>query len=253
MPILEVANLQKIYKSKFSSVKVEALHDVTFSVEPGEFVAIMGESGSGKSTLLNILAVLDKPTRGSVFINGQDASTIPARDLNLFRRNHLGFLFQDYSLLDTFNLKDNILLPLVLNKEKYADMKKKLDPLAARLNLTSLLPKYPYEVSGGQKQRAAAARALITNPDLLLADEPTGALDSKSSQELLELFESLHAQGQTIVMVTHSVTAASYASRILFIRDGQIFHQLIRANQSREQFYQKISNTLTVMSSREYQ
>ena len=253
MPILEVANLQKIYKSKFSSVKVEALHDVTFSVEPGEFVAIMGESGSGKSTLLNILAVLDKPTRGSVFINGQDASTIPARYLNLFRRNHLGFLFQDYSLLDTFNLKDNILLPLVLNKEKYADMKKKLDPLAARLNLTSLLPKYPYEVSGGQKQRAAAARALITNPDLLLADEPTGALDSKSSQELLELFESLHAQGQTIVMVTHSVTAASYASRILFIRDGQIFHQLIRANQSREQFYQKISNTLTVMSSREYQ
>ena len=251
MSVLEVANLQKVYKSRFSSVVVEALSDVTFSVEAGEYVAIMGESGSGKSTLLNILAVLDQPTRGSVKINGREASSIPDRELSLFRRNHLGFLFQDYSLLDTFTLKDNILLPLVLNKARYSEMEAHLKPLARQLGLTPLLKKYPYEVSGGQKQRAAAARALITEPELMLADEPTGALDSRSSQELLELFETLNKQGQTIVMVTHSVMAASYASRILFIRDGKIFHQLIRGSQSREQFYEKITNTLTVMSSRE--
>lgn len=250
MPLLEVSNLQKIYKSRFSSVQVEALHDVTFSVEPGEFVAIMGESGSGKTTLLNLLAVLDQPTSGQIVINGQDAAKIPGKQLSSFRRNHLGFVFQDYSLLDTFTLKDNILLPMVLNRAKYRDMEKQLKPLAKRLSLEDLLKKYPYEVSGGQKQRAAAARALITNPELLLADEPTGALDSKSSSELLELFEMLNRHGQTIVMVTHSINAASYASRVLFIQDGQIFQQLYRGDKSREEFYEQISNTLTIMASR---
>lgn len=250
MPLLEVSNLQKIYKSRFSSVQVEALHDVTFSVEPGEFVAIMGESGSGKTTLLNLLAVLDQPTSGQIVINGQDAAKIPGKQLSSFRRNHLGFVFQDYSLLDTFTLKDNILLPMVLNRAKYRDMEKQLKPLAKRLSLEDLLKKYPYEVSGGQKQRAAAARALITNPELLLADEPTGALDSKSSSELLELFEMLNHHGQTIVMVTHSINAASYASRVLFIQDGQIFQQLYRGDKSREEFYEQISNTLTIMASR---
>lgn len=251
MPVLEVSNLQKIYRSKFSSVTVEALHNVSFSIEPGEFVAIMGESGSGKSTLLNILAVLDTPTQGTVLINGQDSARIPAKKLSSFRRNQLGFVFQDYSLLDTFNLQDNILLPLVLNQEKHSEMVKKLKPISHKLGLDPLLKKYPYEISGGQKQRAAIARALITNPSILLADEPTGALDSKSSGELLELFERLNKTGQTIVMVTHSVNAASYASRVLFIRDGVIFHQLYRGNQSREQFFEQISNTLTIMTSQE--
>ena len=230
MPILEVCNLQKIYKSRFSAVQVEALHDVSFSVEPGEFVAIMGESGSGKSTLLNLLAALDKPTDGKIYINDQDSSTIPSKAISDFRRNHLGFVFQDYSLLDTFNLADNILLPLVLNKMRYPEMKKRLDPLAKQLGLTHLL---------------------ITNPELLLADEPTGALDSKSSQELLELFDKLNKEGQTIVMVTHSISAASYATRVLFIADGQIFHQLYRKDQSREHFYEQISRTLTLMANQE--
>lgn len=240
MSILEVSHLQKIYHSRFSGVSVEALHDVSFSVEPGEFVAIMGESGSGKSTLLNILAILDKPTSGEVFINGKSAKTIKPKELSAFRRNHLGFLFQDYSLLDTFSLKDNILLPLVLNKERYSSMKRKLAPLASALGLNHLLGKYPYEVSGGQKQRAAAARALITGPDLLLADEPTGALDSKSSRELLDLFEQLNAQGQTIIMVTHSAMAASCASRVLFIKDGMVYGQIFRCSQSRDAFYKQI-------------
>lgn len=250
MSLLEVENLQKIYKSKFSAVQVEALKDVSFTVEPGEFVAIMGESGSGKTTLLNILAMLDSPTRGTLKINGTETSALPAREISSFRRNKLGFVFQDYSLLDTFTLKDNILLPLVLNQEKYPVMMKKLKPLAKRLSLESILGKFPYEVSGGQKQRAAAARALIVQPDLLLADEPTGALDSRSAQELLELFEGLNSQGQTIVMVTHSVSAASYASRVLFIRDGVLFHQLYRGGESREMFYEKITQTLSVLAAR---
>ncbi len=212
MPLLEVNHLQKIYKSRFSSVQVEALRDITFSVEPGEFVAIMGESGSGKTTLLNLLAVLDQPTAGTITIGDQDASKIPAKQLSTYRRNHLGFVFQDYSLLDTFNLKDNILLPLVLNNEKVAVMEQRLGEIAKRLSLKSILKKYPYEVSGGQKQRAAVARALIVDPEILLADEPTGALDSKSSSALLDVFSLLNHQGQTICMVTHSTNAASYAN-----------------------------------------
>lgn len=251
MSVLEVKNLQKVYKSRFSSVSVEALRDVSFSVEEGDFVAIMGESGSGKTTLLNLLAVIDQPTSGSILINGKDASQIPSKALSSFRRNHLGFVFQDYSLLNTFSIKDNILLPLVLNKTKANEMEDRLKPIVDYLGLKSLLKKYPYEVSGGQKQRAAAARALITNPELLLADEPTGALDSSSSRELLELFSKLNHRGQTIVMVTHSVNAASYASRVLFIRDGRIFHQLYRGDQSREAFYEQITRSLSLLTTRE--
>ncbi len=251
MALLEVTHLQKIYKSRFSSIQVEALRDITFSIEPGEFVAIMGESGSGKTTLLNLLAVLDQPTAGTIMIGDQNASKIPSKQLSAYRRNHLGFVFQDYSLLDTFNLKDNILLPLVLNNEKVAIMEKRLSIMAQRLGLEALLKKYPYEVSGGQKQRAAVARALSVEPELLLADEPTGALASKSSSDLLDLFSMLNQQGQTICMVTHSISAASYASRVLFIQDGSIFHQLYKGSASREQFYEQISNTLTIMANRE--
>lgn len=249
MSILEVKNLQKIYRSRFSASSVEALKNVSFTVEPGEFVAVMGESGSGKTTLLNILAALDQPTAGKVLINGVDSTTMKGKKLSEFRRNHLGFIFQDFSLLDTFNNEDNILLPLVLNNQKVRAMKTKAAEVAARLSISDILKKYPYEVSGGQKQRVAAARALITGPEIILADEPTGALDSKSSQELLEIFEELHHQGQTIVMVTHSTTAASYASRVLFIKDGVIYHQLYRKNKTRLQFYEEISQTLSVMAS----
>lgn len=250
MSILEVSNLQKIYKSRFSASSVEALKSVSFSVEPGEFVAIMGESGSGKTTLLNILATLDSPTQGEVLINGVSASKIKGKKLSAFRRNHLGFVFQDFSLLDTFNNEDNILLPLVLNNERVQAMKAALDPIAKALGIQDILKKYPYEVSGGQKQRVAAARALITRPEILLADEPTGALDSKSSQEMLEVFEQLNKAGQTIVMVTHSTTAASYASRVLFIRDGEIFHQIYRGDLSQHAFYEQITKTLSLMASK---
>ncbi len=244
MSVLEVSQLQKIYKSRFSATQVEALKKVSFKAEEGEFVAIMGESGSGKTTLLNILAALDRPTSGEVKIEGRDAAKISQRELASFRRRHLGFLFQDYSLLDTFTNKDNILLPLVLNGEKIGDMEAALRPLAKRLGITDILNKYPYEISGGQKQRVAAARALITGAELLLADEPTGALDSKSSQELLDMFEQLNQQGQTIVMVTHSTGAASYASRVLYMRDGKLIWEMDRRNASREQFFDALSRQL---------
>lgn len=248
MSLLEVQNVQKTYKSKFSASEVQALRDVTFSIEEGEFTAIMGESGSGKTTLLNILAALDTPTLGSVRLNGKDMSTLPAGKLAAFRRNNLGFIFQNYNLLDTFTNKDNILLPLVLNKEPYKNMPPRLVEVSDALHLDNLLKKYPYEISGGQKQRVAVARALITGPQLLLADEPTGALDSRNSQDLLEMFTALNQRGQTIVMVTHSVSAASFAKRVLFIKDGQIFHQVYRGTQSQNEFFETISETLTLMA-----
>lgn len=248
MNILEVNNLQKVYKSRFSASEVEALQDVTFSVAPGEFVAIMGESGSGKTTLLNILATLDTPTSGEVLINGTLSIRIRGKDLSNFRRNHLGFVFQDFSLLDTFTNEDNILLPLVLNKEKYRPMQEKLHKVARALNITDILKKYPYEISGGQKQRIAAARALITEPELLLADEPTGALDSRSSGNLLELFGEIHQAGQSIIMVTHSAEAASHAGRVLFLRDGEVYHQLSREGRSREEQYRRIVQALTELA-----
>lgn len=246
MNILSVNNLSKTYVSRFGSNKVEALKNVSFQVEEGEYVAIMGESGSGKTTLLNILATLDKPSGGRVLLQGKDLSQIKEKDLASFRRDNLGFVFQDFNLLDTFTLEDNIYLPLVLANQKYQDMHQKLMPLAQKLGIDALLKKYPYEVSGGQKQRCAVARALITNPKLILADEPTGALDSSSSDELLALFSNINAKGQTILMVTHSIKAASNASRVLFIKDGELFHQLYKGSDSNEVFYQKISDALTM-------
>ncbi|OUN25734.1 ABC transporter ATP-binding protein [Pseudoflavonifractor sp. An85] len=248
MSILNVQGLQKIYTTRFGGNQVQALRDVTFQVEEGEYVAIMGESGSGKTTLLNILAALDKPTSGSVKLDGQELSKIRESEVAAFRRDHLGFVFQDFNLLDTFSLEDNIYLPLVLSGKQPAEMKARLTPLAAQLGIANLLKKYPYEVSGGQKQRAAVARALITNPRLILADEPTGALDSKATDELLRLFGDINAQGQTILMVTHSVKAASHAGRVLFIKDGQVFHQIYRGQSTENQFYQKISDALTLLT-----
>ena len=248
MSLLQVNNLKKVYTTRFGSNQVKALSDVSFSVEQGEYVAIMGESGSGKTTLLNILASLDKPTSGEVLLNGKNIVSIKEKEISAFRRNNLGFVFQDFNLLDTFSLKDNIFLPLVLSGKKFNEMNERLQPLAKKLGISDLLEKYPYEVSGGQKQRAAIARALITNPQLILADEPTGALDSRSSDELLKLFEDINNEGQTIVMVTHSTKAASSAKRVLFIKDGRVFHQLYRGSSSQQEMYQKISDTLTMIA-----
>jgi len=249
MPMLEVKNLKKIYAGRFGAHPVQALEDVSFTVERGEFVAIMGESGSGKTTLLNIIATLDTPTGGEVLLNGDNVFTQKEKSMAAFRRDHLGFVFQEFNLLDTFTLRDNILLPLVLEGKKYPEMEKRLTPLAQRLGIGELLDKYPYEVSGGQKQRAAAARALITEPELVLADEPTGALDSRSAGEMMRLLREINLYGQTILMVTHSVAAASSASRVMFIKDGRIYHQVFRGNQTNEQLYQKISDTLTLLAS----
>ena len=248
MSILEVHNLEKIYTTRFGGNQVRALHNVSLAVESGEYVAIMGESGSGKTTLLNILATLDKPTHGDVILDGKPVSKIRDKDLSAFRRDNLGFVFQDFNLLDTFSLEDNIFLPLVLAGQKYAQMSEALEPLAKMLGIDGILKKYPYEVSGGQKQRAAVARALITHPRLVLADEPTGALDSRSADELLRLFAQINSTGQTILMVTHSVRAASHAGRIIFIKDGELFHQIYRGESTNEELYEKISNTLTMIA-----
>lgn len=248
MTLLEVKNVRKIYTTRFGGNQVEALHNVNFSVEQGEYVAIMGESGSGKTTLLNILAALDTPTGGKVYLKGRDLSGVKEREIAAFRRQNLGFVFQDFHLLDTFSLKDNIFLPLVLSGKTYEEMERRLTPVAERLGIKEILNKFPYEVSGGQKQRAAVARALVTKPQLILADEPTGALDSRASDELLNLFGAINQDGQTILMVTHSVKAASTAKRVLFIKDGEVFHQLYRGNLTNEQMYQKISDTLTALT-----
>ncbi len=248
MSILEVEGIKKIYTTRFGSNQVEALKNVTFKVEQGEYVAIMGESGSGKTTLLNILAALDKPTAGSVKLDARDLSRIRESEMAAFRRDNLGFVFQDFNLLDTFSIEDNIYLPLVLAGMKYREMQERLTKVAGRLGIAGLLKKYPYEVSGGQKQRVAVARALITEPKLILADEPTGALDSKATDELLGLFREINESGQTILMVTHSVKAASHAGRVLFIKDGEVFHQIYRGNLTNEQLYQKITDTLTILT-----
>ena len=247
MSILEVKGVKKVYTTRFGNNKVEALKNVNFQVEKGEYVAIMGESGSGKTTLLNILAALDRPTGGSVLLDGRNLSDIKESDMAAFRRDELGFVFQDFNLLDTFPVEDNIYLPLVLAGKSYNEMKVRLAPIAEKLGITSLLKKYPYEISGGQKQRVAVARALITGPKLILADEPTGALDSKATDDLLSLFNEVNATGQTILMVTHSVKAASHAGRVLFIKDGEMFHQIYRGQDSFSAQYQKISDTLTLL------
>lgn len=248
MALLEAKNIRKVYATRFGGNQVQALTDVSFTVDEGEFVAIMGESGSGKTTLLNILAALDRPTSGTVLLDGKDISAIRENQLAAFRRDQLGFVFQDFNLLDTFSLKDNILLPLVLQGMNWREMEANLLPIANQLRIANLLEKYPYEVSGGQKQRAAVCRALITHPRLILADEPTGALDSRATDALLDVFQQINQTGQTLLMVTHSVKAASRAGRILFIRDGQVYHQLYRGEMTNEQFYEKISDALTVMT-----
>ncbi len=248
MALLEVKHLKKIYTTRFGGNQVQALRDVNFVVDEGEYVAIMGESGSGKTTLLNILASLDRPSGGEVLLDGRNTAQIPDSQMSAFRRDNLGFVFQDFNLLDTFSLRDNIFLPLVLSRKSYAEMERWLKPIAARLEITELLNKYPYEVSGGQKQRVAVARAIITDPQLLLADEPTGALDSKATDSLLRIFEGINQMGQTILMVTHSTRAASHAGRVLFIKDGAVYHQIYKGGMNNEEMYQKISDTLTVLA-----
>ena len=247
MSILEVKGLKKIYTTRFGSNQVTALRNVTFAVEQGEYVAIMGESGSGKTTLLNILAALDKATSGLVLLNGKNLSTLRDSEVSAFRRENLGFVFQDFNLLDNFNIQDNIFLPLVLAGKNYNEMRVRLMPIAESLGIKGILGKYPYEVSGGQKQRAAVARALITQPQIVLADEPTGALDSKASDKLLKIFAQVNREGQTILMVTHSIQAASRAGRVLFIKDGCVFNQIYRGRLSDDEMYRKISDTLTIL------
>ena len=248
MAILEVNNLKKVYTTRLGGNQVEALKNLSFSVEEGEYVAIMGESGSGKTTLLNILAALDKPTGGQVILNGKNIVDIREKEISAFRRENLGFVFQDFNLLDNFSLKDNIVLPLVLSGVDYKEMERRITPIAAQLGILDILGKYPYEVSGGQKQRTAVARALIIKPELVLADEPTGALDSKATEDLLTLFNKINERGQTILMVTHSTKAASHARRVLFIKDGEVFHQIYRGNLTSEELYAKISDTLTMLT-----
>ena len=244
--MLQIQHIKKEYRT--GTLVQKALDDVSLNLRDNEFVAILGPSGSGKTTLLNILAALDKPTEGKVYLKDRDLGKLKEKEIATFRRQNLGFVFQDFNLLDTFSLKDNIFLPLVLSGEQYPQMMQKLEPIAKKLEITHLLEKYPYEVSGGQKQRAAVARALITQPQLILADEPTGALDSRSTDQLLDLFQSINEDGQTIVMVTHSTKAASRAKRVLFIKDGEVFHQIYKANMSDEEMYAKISAALTVLA-----
>lgn len=238
---LEINHLEKVYRTRFSKEETRALQDVDFKVEKGEFIAIMGESGSGKTTLLNIMATLDKPTKGRVVLNGEDITQIKESKLASYRLRNLGFVFQDFNLLDTLSIRDNIFLPLVLDRKNYKEMESRLQLLAPKLRIQELLNKRPFELSGGQKQRVAIARSLITNPQLLLADEPTAALDYRNSEDLLNLFEAINADGQTILMVTHSSNAASHAKRVLFIKDGRIFHQLYRGDKSTGEFNREIS------------
>ncbi len=248
MALLSVDHLKKTYSNRFGGAQVHALRDVSFTVEQGEFTAIMGESGSGKTTLLNILAALDKPTSGKVFLNMRDIVSLPEKEISAFRRDNLGFVFQDFNLLDTFSVQDNIFLPMVLAGKKHEEMRQRLEPIARSLGIEELLEKFPYEISGGQKQRTAIARAIITQPQLILADEPTGALDSRSAAQIMEIFTKINRAGQTILMVTHSIQAASRAGRVLFIKDGQVFHQLYRGEHTDDQMYQSISDTLTVLA-----
>jgi putative ABC transport system ATP-binding protein len=248
MYLLEVKNLKKVYTTRFGGNAVKALNNVSFTVDEGEMIAIMGESGSGKTTLLNMIAALDKPTGGEVYLNGKNITVIGDKEISSFRRENLGFVFQDFNLLDTFSIQDNIFLPLVLAGTPYEEMNKRLTSVAKRLRITDLLSKYPYEVSGGEKQRTAVARALITHPKLILADEPTGSLDSRSSDELLKLFNEINNDGQTILMVTHSVKAASHAKKVFFIKDGEVFHRIYKGDCTNEEMYQKISDTLTLIA-----
>lgn len=247
MPILELKNIKRIYKTK--NITTEALRDINLEVNQAEFISIMGESGAGKTTLLNIIASLDRPTSGNIYLNGEDLTKLRDSELASFRRKKLGFVFQDFNLLDQFSNRDNIYLPLVLSDEKEDLMVKRLDDLKEKLGIEKILDKYPYQISGGQKQRIAIARALITKPELLLADEPTGALDSTSSNMILDLFTRVNDMGQTVLMVTHSLNAASFAKRVVFIKDGVVFHELYKAeDESRQQFMERINKAQILLA-----
>lgn len=246
--LLDVANIKKVYKTKGN--ETTALQNIDFAVNEGEYVAIMGESGSGKSTLLNIIATFDKATEGKVNLAGQDLATIKSKEIAQFRREKLGFVFQDFNLLDTFSNKDNILLPLVLSNVPVGEMERRLEKIAQPLGITNLLDKFPYEISGGQRQRVAIARAIITQPNLLLADEPTGALDSKSSEQILNIFKQIHQSGNTILMVTHSIPAAASAGRVLFIKDGVVYHELYRGEATDQEMRERITESLTMLTNR---
>ncbi len=244
--ILKIRNVEKYYGSRSSLTK--AIDNISFDVNKGEFVAIMGASGSGKTTLLNCISTIDRVTAGHIFVNGEDITGLKGNNLNKFRREELGFIFQDFNLLDTLTAYENIALALSIQNAKYHEIHSKVKEVAKKLNINNILNKYPYQLSGGQKQRVAAARAIITNPKLILADEPTGALDSKSSKMLLESFENLNNEYEaTILMVTHDALAASYASRVIFIKDGKIFNELIKGNSARKEFFDKIIDVVSLL------
>ena len=251
MCILKTEHLIRNYTMTGASAQTSTIHvlkDIDFEVEKGEFVAIMGKSGCGKSTFLKLLGMIERPTAGAIYFDGMDTEELWKDELADIRRRRIGFVFQDFYLLDSLNVRDNILLPMILDKADSQVMKDKVAELAGRFGIDHLLLKAPYELSGGEKQRAAICRALINDPELILADEPTGALDSRSTEELLDLFSAIHAEGHTILMVTHSVKAASRAGRVLFIKDGEVFHQLYRGNSTNQEMYEKISNTLTALA-----
>ena len=245
-PVLEVTHLEKVYGARGNVTC--ALNDVSFSVSRGEFVGIMGASGSGKSTLLNCVSTIDAPTSGSIFINGQDVTGMKASKLSQFRREQLGFIFQDSNLLDTLTARENIALPLTIARVNPNEIKTRVQDVAARLSISQVLDKYPYQMSGGQQQRVAACRALVTDPTIIMADEPTGALDSKSARLLLESLETLNRRLRaTVLMVTHDSFAASYTSRVLFIRDGKIFTELRRGDAGRRAFFDRIMEVVAMM------
>ncbi len=243
--LLKLNNVKKVYKTK--KMKVHALQNINFQVEDGEFVAIMGESGSGKTTLLNIIASFDKPTMGSVILKGKKINEINDSELASFRRNYLGFVFQEFNLLDTLSNRDNISLPLVLSNKKASEIQKKVEKVASELAIEEILEKYPYEISGGQKQRIAIARAIVSAPELVLADEPTGALDSKTAEQIIGVFNYLNKLGNSILMVTHSIKAASGANRVLFIKDGIVFHEIYKGDLNSRQFQEKIAESLSML------
>ena len=251
MRILDVENVRKVYGGTGGRVSVEALTNVNFSVEKGEFIAIMGESGSGKTTLLNIIATLDKATDGKVLIGGKEIGELKDSQVASFRRNELGFVFQDFNLLDSFTNRDNIYLPLVLSGVGHKEMARRLVPISRSLGIEEIVDKYPYEVSGGQKQRIAIARALITNPGLILADEPTGALDSGASENIMNIFSEINRMGQTVLMVTHSLKSASHAGRVLFIKDGMVYHEIFKGADDSQTFMERISTAQSMLNRKE--
>ena len=244
--ILQVKNVEKYYGSKSSLTK--AINGISFEVEKGEFVAIMGASGSGKTTLLNLISTIDKVTAGCIFVDGENITKLKWNGLNKFRRDKLGFIFQDFNLLDTLTGYENISLSLSIQNIPYSEQKKRIEDIASKLGITKILNKYPYQMSGGEKQRIASARAIITNPSIILADEPTGALDSKSSKGLLSSFEYLNKElNSTILMVTHDAFTASYATRVIFIKDGKIFNELNKGDMSRKEFFNQIIDVVTLL------